>query len=226
MLLSSFACLVTFYCAPSIYFSDYCPITARRWLVKAAATDAEGLTCKPLVAQTLTQKLVMRLAYPRERTLVLKQYADTDARSKGAPSSSPVFIPDIQHPLSLQSLLPNRSLCADLDPHLPPAWPSMVMTCSFFLTLRTIAHPASSCTEAQKAGRYPTKPTTYYRTQFHLKPCSHLRLSLFVCFIVVWQWRREDSCTDPWSVQKILQHHTFNLLVSSTALYRFHHVKR
>lgn len=132
MLLSLFARLVIFYCAPTIYFSDYCPITARRWLVKATATDAEGLPREPLVVQTLTQKLVMRLAYRRERTLVLKQYADTDALSKGAPSSSPVFIPDIQHPLSLQSLLPYRSLSADLDPHLPPAWPSMVTTCSFF----------------------------------------------------------------------------------------------
>lgn len=117
--MSLFARLVIFYCAPSIYFSDYCPITARRWLVKAAATDAAGFTRMPLVLQTLTQKPVMRLANPRE--LVLKQCADTDARGKGAPSSSPVFIPDIQHPLSLQSLLPYRSLSADLDPHLPPA---------------------------------------------------------------------------------------------------------
>lgn len=46
----------------------------------------------------LSYKLVMYLVCLSEQTLVLKQCADT--HSKGAPSC-PVFIPNIQHPLSL-----------------------------------------------------------------------------------------------------------------------------
>ena len=68
----------------------------------------------------LSYKLVMYLACRSEQTLVLKQCADT--HSKGAPSC-PVFIPNIQHPLSLS---------ADLHPYSPPAWPSMVTTFTLF----------------------------------------------------------------------------------------------
>lgn len=106
----------------------------------------------------LSYKLLMYLMCPSEETL---SFCWNDMQT---PPSSPVSIPNIQHPLSsLLPSLPRRWFTSSFTASLT-FYGDDIYTC-FFSSLRAFS-PCLKCTEAQQVERYPTKHFIYYATDF------------------------------------------------------------
>ncbi len=141
----------------NVYLNGFCPITA-----------SSRLTEPPGKAGTAAQKQDVRTTQVAHFTgfhtniWVSKHFLCTEMMcrhtSKGAPSS-PVFIPNIQHPLS--SLAPSSLIYILTHRKRDLLW----WQHSHFFTLCTIS-PCLKFTDAQQVVRYLTKHFIYYTTEF------------------------------------------------------------